>query len=222
MVFGSRLALAAWGRYLGRQMGISSKEFAELQRRLESGAKAGTPAAKVALPGTEVPVVRMVLGIDPSLRGTGWGVVEVVGGRPMGLAAGTIRCPASWARSRCLLRIHEELRDVLGLHRAEVCAVEGLFHARNLRTAIIMGEARGAAMAAAAISGLAVYEVAPSKVKLAVAGHGGARKIAVARMVQRMLGLSELPEPDAADALAIALTYIQEAGRLSLNAPKRV
>jgi crossover junction endodeoxyribonuclease RuvC len=103
------------------------------------------------------------------------------------------------------LRIHEVFREVLAAHRAEVCAVEGLFHARNLRTAIIMGEARGAAMAAVAVSGLAVYEVAPSKVKLAVAGHGGARKIA-----------------DAADALAIALTYIQEAGRLSLNAPKRV
>ena len=98
---GSGLALLARGRYVDRQMGISSKEFAELQRRLQSGAKSGAPAAKGALPGTEVPVVRMVLGIDPSLRGTGWGVVEVVGGRPMGLAAGTVRCPASWARSAC-------------------------------------------------------------------------------------------------------------------------
>jgi crossover junction endodeoxyribonuclease RuvC len=203
-------------------MGISAKEFAELQRRMQSGGGPKAGSAQRALPGEEVPVVRMVLGIDPSLRGTGWGVVKVEGGRPYGLAHGTIRCPASWARSRCLLRIHEVFREVLAAHRAEVCAVEGLFHARNLRTAIIMGEARGAAMAAVAVSGLAVYEVAPSKVKLAVAGHGGARKIAVARMVQRMLGLTDLPEPDAADALAIALTYIQEAGRLSLNAPKRV
>ncbi len=204
-------------------MGISSKQYAELQRRLESTGGSKRPGtAPAPLPGLEVPVVRMVLGIDPSLRGTGWGVVRVEGGHPQGLAHGTIRCPASWARSQCLLRIHEVLREVLGSHAAEVCAVEGLFHARNLRTAIIMGEARGTAMAAVALSGLAVYEVAPSKVKLAVAGHGGARKLAVARMVQRLLGLAELPEPDAADALAIALTYIQEAGRLSLNAPKRV
>lgn len=183
------------------------------------GAKA---TVRAALPGQEVPVARCILGIDPSLRGTGWGVLRMEGGQPRGLGHGTIRCPASWSRSRCLMRIHEVVREVLGQHAAEVCAVEGLFHARNLRTAIIMGEARGAAMAAVALSGLAVYEVAPSKVKLAVVGHGGARKLAVARMVQRMLALPDLPEPDAADALAIALTYAQEAGRLSTNAPRRV
>jgi crossover junction endodeoxyribonuclease RuvC len=120
------------------------------------------------------------------------------------------------------MRIHEVLRDVLLEHSCGVCAIEGLFHARNLRTALIMGEARGAAMSAVALAGLAVYEVAPSQVKLAIAGHGAARKLAVARMVQRMLALSELPASDEADALAIALTYVQEAGRVSLKPPKRV
>lgn len=111
---------------------------------------------------------------------------------------------------------------MLKRHQPEVCVVEGLFYAQNLQTALIMGEARGAALAAIAEAGLEIYELAPRKVKQAIVGYGGAQKLAVAKMVQRLLRLPEPPEPDAADALALALAHAQEQGRYALTAPKRV
>ncbi|HLP75883.1 MAG TPA: crossover junction endodeoxyribonuclease RuvC, partial [Candidatus Paceibacterota bacterium] len=138
------------------------------------------------------------------------------------LAHGTISCPAAWPHSRCLALIVQTLRDVLKAYQPTVCAVEGIFYAQNLRTAIIMGEARGAALSAVAEAGLDIYEIATRKVKQAIVGYGGAQKLAVAKMVQRMLQLAELPEPDAADALALALAHAQENGRFSLNPPKKI
>ena len=85
-----------------------------------------------------------------------------------------------------------------------------------------MGEARGAALAAVAVEGMDIMELAPRKVKQAMAGYGAAQKIAVAKMVQRLLSLPELPPPDAADALALALTYAQETNRFGLTQPKRL
>ncbi len=85
-----------------------------------------------------------------------------------------------------------------------------------------MGEARGAALAAVAEAGLEIFELAPRKVKQAIVGYGAAQKLAVAKMVQRMLRLPEPPAPDAADALALALAHAQEQGRYSFTAPKRV
>ena len=135
---------------------------------------------------------------------------------PRVLAQGTIRCPANWARSRCLARITEALRQVVRDHRPTVCVIEGLFYAQNLQTALLMGEARGASLVAVAEAGLDIYEIAPRKVKQAIVGYGAAHKPAVAKMVQRLLGLREPPEPDAADALALALAFAQEHGRFSL------
>jgi crossover junction endodeoxyribonuclease RuvC len=85
-----------------------------------------------------------------------------------------------------------------------------------------MGEARGAAMAAIAEAGLDIYEIATRKVKLAIVGYGAAQKLAVAKMVQRMLQLAELPAPDAADALALALTHARENSRYNLSPPKKI
>ena len=158
--------------------------------------------------------------MDPSLRGTGFGIIRLAKPQPQTLAHGTISCPAGWARSRCLAKIYATLRDVIREHQPTVCIVEGLFFAQNLQTALIMGEARGAALVAAAEAGLEIFEVAPRKVKQAIVGHGAAQKLAVAKMVQRMLQLAELPDPDAADALALALTHAQSAGRFTLAAPK--
>ncbi len=165
---------------------------------------------------------QIILGIDPSLRGTGYGVIRVEKSAPVTLTHGTIACPKDWARSRCLARISQTLRDILREHQPTVCVVEGLFFAQNLKTAIIMGEARGAAMATVAEAGLDIYEIATRKVKQAIVGYGAAQKIAVAKMVQRMLSLAELPAPDAADALALALTHARENSRYSLNAPKKI
>lgn len=165
---------------------------------------------------------QVVMGIDPSLRGTGFGIVRLQKPHPVALGHGTISCPAGWERSRCLLRILETLREEARKHRPTACAIEGLFYAQNLQTALIMGEARGAALAAAAEAGLEIFEIAPRKVKQAIVGYGAAQKLAVAKMVQRMLHLAEPPEPDAADALALALAFAQETSRFSLAPPRRV
>ncbi|MCU0772573.1 MAG: crossover junction endodeoxyribonuclease RuvC [Verrucomicrobia bacterium] len=164
----------------------------------------------------------VILGIDPSLRGTGYGVIQTMRAGPRLVTADTIKCPRTWERSRCLVKISQTLRDVVRSHAPTVCVIEGLFFAQNLQTALLMGEARGAALAAVAESGLEILELAPRKVKQAIVGYGAAQKLAVARMVQRMLGLDSIPEPDAADALALALTQAQEQGRYSLKPVRRL
>lgn len=164
----------------------------------------------------------MVLGLDPSLRGTGYGVLRCERSSAVALTHGTIHCPAGWPRTRCLAHIARTLRRLVRQHRPDVCVVEGLFYAQNLKTALTLGEARGAALAAVAEAGLEVYEIAPRKVKQAIVGYGGARKEAVGRMVQRLLGLRQPPAPDAADALALALAHAQETGRHGLAPLKRI
>jgi crossover junction endodeoxyribonuclease RuvC len=111
---------------------------------------------------------------------------------------------------------------VLKEHQPTVCVVEGIFYSQNLQTAIVMGEARGAALAAVAEAGLEVFEIAPRKVKQAIVGYGAAQKFAVAKMVQRLLQLPAPPAPDAADALALALTHAREQGRYTLTPPKPI
>ncbi len=202
-------------------MGITPQQFKHLQERL---ARPGRLAGPVLEPlAAVVPKPRtLILGLDPSLRGTGYGIIRRGKAAPESLVHGTISCPANWERSRCLLQIARTLREILREHRPEVCVVESLFYAQNLQTALIMGEARGAALAAVAEAGLEVYELAPRKVKQAIVGYGAAQKPAVAKMVQRMLRLPEPPAPDAADALALALAYAQEQGRYSLSPARRI
>jgi len=164
----------------------------------------------------------VILGLDPSLRGTGYGVIRLSKPVPQSLIHGTISCPPNWEHSRCLVRIVQTLRDVLRQQRPTVCVVEGLFYAQNLKTALVMGEARGAALSVVAEAGLEIYEIAPRKVKQAIVGYGAAQKLAVARMVQRMLHLASPPAPDAADALALALTHAREQQGFSLTPPRRI
>jgi crossover junction endodeoxyribonuclease RuvC len=201
------------------QVGITPQQFKQMKNRL--GHRARTVEPPAPRPATRAKD-SIILGVDPSLRGTGYGVIQLAQPQPLTLAQGTISCPAKWERSRCLAKISRTLRDVIQEHRPAVCVIEGLFYAQNLQTALIMGEARGAALAAIAEEGLDIFEVSPRKVKQAVVGYGAAQKIAVAKMVQRMLGLAELPAPDAADALALALTHAQGNGRFSLTAPKKI
>lgn len=165
---------------------------------------------------------QIILGVDPSLRGTGFGIIQTANPGPQTLAHGTISCPKNWEHSRCLAKISQMLREEIEKHRPSVCVIEGLFYAQNLQTALIMGEARGAAMAAVAESGIEIFEIAPRKVKQAIVGYGAAQKSAVAKMVQRLLNLPKPPAPDAADALALALTHARENSRYNLNAPKKI
>ncbi len=164
----------------------------------------------------------MLLGIDPSLRGTGYGVLRFERGQSTALACGTIQCQPKWEGSRCLAKISQTIREVIREHAPTVCVVEGLFYAQNMQTALIMGQARGAALAAVAEAGLEIYELAPRRVKQAIVGYGAASKPVVARMIQRQLNLADTPEPDAADALAVALAYTQGLGKLSLSPLKRI
>jgi crossover junction endodeoxyribonuclease RuvC len=202
-------------------VGITPQQLSQMQQRLVRPRRSAAPVLeRAAVPARKTHSV--ILGLDPSLRGTGYGVIRVAKPGHETLEQGTISCPSTWERSRCLARIAGTLRDVLARHHPTVCIVEGLFFAQNLQTALIMGEARGAALSAVAEAGLDIFEVAPRKVKQAIVGYGAAQKIAVARMVQRMLRLTELPSPDAADALALALTQAQEQGHYSLSPPKRI
>lgn len=189
-----------------------------MQERI-SGAKRSGPKLADSTP---ISTHAVILGVDPSLRGTGYGVIRIAKPTFATLAHGTISVPARWERSRCLVKIHQTLRDVIAEHKPTACAMEGLFYAQNLQTALIMGEARGASIVAAAEAGLEIFEISPRKMKQAIVGYGAAQKSAVAKMVQRMLCLAEMPDPDAADALALALAFAQETNRFGLNPPKRV
>ena len=202
-------------------MGITLQQFKQLKERV---AGEGNRAAGSVFESTvrAANANEVILGIDPSLRGTGFGVIRLAKPHPLALVYGTISCPATWPRSRCLVRITETLRTILREHQPTVCVVEGLFYAQNLQTAIVMGEARGAAMTIVAEAGLDIYEIATRKVKQAIVGYGAAQKLAVAKMVQRLLALPKPPEPDAADALALALAHAQEQNRYSLALAKRV
>ena len=202
-------------------MSVTSRQFEQLQARLSGARRAAQPvfesSLRPAAAGRQI-----IIGIDPSLRGTGFGVIKMARPQPVALAHGTIACPPGWEHSRCLLKIMQTLREITAQYRPTVCAIEGLFYAQNLQTALTLGEARGAALAAMAEAGLDIFEIAPRKVKQAVVGYGAAHKEAVAKMVQRLLHLSALPAPDAADALAIALAHAQDTSRYSLTAPKRI
>jgi crossover junction endodeoxyribonuclease RuvC len=207
-----------WHNWL---VGISVEQFKQMKARVGGPARTATPvmesgARKLAN------VHQIILGVDPSLRGTGYGIIRLAKPYPQTLAHGTISCPATWEHSRCLVKIAQTLRDVIKQHHPTICVIEGLFFAQNLQTALTMGEARGAALASIGEGGLEIYEISPRKVKQAIVGYGAAQKIAVAKMVQRMLHLSEPPAPDAADALALALVQAQENSRYAFNTPKRI
>ncbi|HSI85203.1 MAG: crossover junction endodeoxyribonuclease RuvC [Candidatus Methylacidiphilales bacterium] len=165
----------------------------------------------------------LILGIDPSLRGTGYGVVRVDGlgsTRTAAVDYGVIKNAASIGHSECLVHIYDGIRDVIERHSPAAAAVEGIIYLQNYRTAITMGAARGAALLALAQAGIPIYEYAPRRVKSAATGRGGAQKQQVAFMMRATLGLTETPPPDAADALAIAVTHAQ--ARPGLTQGKRM
>jgi crossover junction endodeoxyribonuclease RuvC len=153
-----------------------------------------------------------VLAIDPALRNTGFAVIEQAlapAGKPKyrALAYGVIRNHRDLRQSGCLVAIREQIVEVIRTYSPEVCAVEGVIFVQSYKTAITMGAARGAAILAAAEHGLEVFEYAPRRVKQAVVGNGAAAKQQVAFMMRALLGLTETPEPDAADALAIGMAH---------------
>lgn len=147
----------------------------------------------------------IVLGIDPGTASLGYGIVERVGGRLREIDHGCLSTSPDLGLPDRLLAIHALVDDLLSLHQPQLLGIERLFFSRNVQTAFAVGQARGVVLLAAAQHGTPVREATPNEVKSAITGHGAADKAQVQRMVQLVLGMSELPRPDdAADALAIA------------------
>ena len=147
----------------------------------------------------------IILGIDPGTAALGYGIVERTGGRLREVDHGCLVTSPDLPLPERLLAIHTLMDELLELHKPALMGVERLFFSKNVQTAFGGGQARGVVLLAAAQHGVPVREATPSEVKSAIAGHGAADKGQVARMVQLVLGMAELPRPDdAADALAIA------------------
>jgi crossover junction endodeoxyribonuclease RuvC len=157
-----------------------------------------------------------VLGIDCGTEFTGYGVVgQGAAGDLAPLAAGVIRLSAKEPLPVRLARIFEELSQVIAEHRPDVVAIEDVFYAVNVKSALKLGQVRGVAMLAAASNGLQVCEYAPLAIKSAVVGYGKADKSQVQQMVKVLLRLPEIPQPpDVADALAIAICHLHTAATL--------
>ena len=148
-----------------------------------------------------------ILGIDTSLRSSGVGIVEVRGSELRAVAYGCIRNKSKVPHSQCLENIFDSITALIEEHQPDCAAIEGAFFARNANTAMVLGQARGAAITACAKKGLEISEHSPRKVKQALVGTGAAQKDQVAKMVVRLLNLKEQPQEDAADALAIAICH---------------
>ena len=153
----------------------------------------------------------IVLGIDPGSLRTGYGLVELAGGRVRAVAFGVAQGRGASLAER-LAAIGRALDAVLDLHRPDVVGIEQAFHAANARSTLVLGQARGMALWLVARRDLPVHEYAPRSVKLSVTGEGGAGKAQVAAMVMRLLALPSRPPADAADALAVALCCARRLG----------
>jgi crossover junction endodeoxyribonuclease RuvC len=154
-----------------------------------------------------------VLGIDPGTAALGYGIVERTGGRLREVDHGVLTTSPDLSLPERLLAIHTLVDELLSLHEPDLMGVERLFFSRNVQTALGVGQARGVVLLAAAQHETPVREATPNEVKSAIAGYGAADKEQVQRMVQLVLGMSELPRPDdAADALAIA-TWVANTDR---------
>lgn len=152
----------------------------------------------------------IVLGVDPGTAVTGYGVVQGEGSAPpVLLECGVIRTKPRDSLASRLLSIHEGITDVLQRHKPDCVCVEDVFYARNVRTTVVLGHARGVILLAAAKAGLDVHEFPPAEIKKAVVGSGAASKEQVQFMVARILRLKSVPEPaDAADGVAAALAVV--------------
>jgi crossover junction endodeoxyribonuclease RuvC len=149
----------------------------------------------------------LIIGLDPGLACTGWGVIAADGNRLSHVANGQVRTDPKLPLAARLVRIEEELGRVIDAHRPVEAAVEEVFLNENPQSTLKLGQARGVVLLAAARRGLAVGEYAPRLVKKAVVGTGGAEKVQVHAMVQRLLPAAKIAGADAADALAVAITH---------------
>jgi crossover junction endodeoxyribonuclease RuvC len=150
-----------------------------------------------------------IFGIDPGSERTGYGCVDTDGRRHRLVACGAITAPLHTTFPDRLLAIHGGLVALLAEHHPDCVAIENIFHAKNVRSALRLGHARGVALLAAAAAGVEICEYTPAEIKRAVVGFGRAEKAQVGQMVKLLLGLDAVPSPhDAADAIAVAICHI--------------
>jgi len=153
-----------------------------------------------------------IFGIDPGSIRTGYGCVDVDGSRCRLVSCGSLATPAKASLADRLQFIHDGLTRLLRSASPSCVVIENLFHARNVRSALVLGHARGVAVLAAVQAGLPVHEYTPAEIKLAVVGYGRAEKTQIQHMVQLLLALDAKPTPhDAADALAVAICHAHSA-----------
>jgi crossover junction endodeoxyribonuclease RuvC len=149
-----------------------------------------------------------VLGIDPGTAACGYGIVTASGGRLEAVDYGWWPTPAGQRPELRLKRIHDEVADLISRHEPDAVALEECYVGADARTALFVGQARGAALVACAVAEVDCAEYAPASVKQAICGYGRAEKAQVQRMVKAILGLTEVPKPHhAADALAVAICH---------------
>ena len=163
----------------------------------------------------------IVLGLDPGTRHFGWGVVSKTGTRLMHIAHGVCDVDKLGELGDRLVAIEQHLLDVIAKYKPVAASIETMFFAKDAQAASKLAHARGVALLVCARAGLPPFEYQPARVKRTVAGAGRAEKSQVAQMIRVVLGLAEVPRPDAADALAIAVTHLQGTafGLAGTNAP---
>lgn len=160
----------------------------------------------------------IILGVDPGSRCTGFGVIQTDGSRHRYLTSGSIRTTAKDMSVRCH-EIYSSLTTIINTYHPTEASVEQVFVSHNPNSAIKLGQARGAVLVAIASCGLVMAEYTPRKIKQAVVGYGGADKTQVQHMVKMLLNLSDIPQVDAADALAVALCH-SHSGSVLLDVSK--
>lgn len=168
----------------------------------------------------------IVLGVDPGTASTGYGVVTGDGlghgaGRVSLVECGVIRTRARDPLPSRLREIYEGIGEILATHRPDALAVEDVFYAKNVRTTVVLGHARGVILLAGEQAGVPIHELPPAEIKKAVVGRGAATKEQVQFMVTRLLRLKSAPQPsDAADGVAAALACLLAANAPALNGPR--
>ena len=152
---------------------------------------------------------RIVIGIDPGTAITGYGIIrELTSGDLEWIQHGVIKTPSDWNEPRRLLHLYNSLQGIIKEFQPNCCAVEKIFFQKNVKTALSVGQGRGAALIALAEAELPLGEYTPLEIKQAVVGYGNADKTQVQQMVKILLNLEEIPNPDdAADALAVGICY---------------
>jgi crossover junction endodeoxyribonuclease RuvC len=149
----------------------------------------------------------IVLGLDPGLGTTGWGLIQADGNRLSHIANGQLKTDTAAPLPERLADLYRQLEDLLARYRPDAAAVEEVFVNKNPQSTLKLGQARGVALMCAAKAGIAVGEYAPTLVKKAVVGTGGAEKAQVHAMVSRLVPGAKIAGPDASDALAVAITH---------------